>query len=86
MIHLFDPFLQFYLDMEFVLLFSSQGRFLSRNLHQVIRDIIDRAVEAVEATGIDPYRYKYSASAMFFFFFVSELINLNFFQIYEIFF
>ncbi|XP_059658515.1 exocyst complex component EXO84A [Cornus florida] len=47
---------QFYLDMEFVILFSSQGRYLSRNLHQVIKNIISRAIEAVAATGLDPYR------------------------------
>ncbi|KAL7164015.1 hypothetical protein ACSBR2_040010 [Camellia fascicularis] len=46
---------QFYLDMEFVILFSSQGRYLSRNLHQVIKNIIGRAIESVAATGIDPY-------------------------------
>uniref|UniRef100_A0A5B6YRN4 Exocyst component Exo84 C-terminal domain-containing protein n=1 Tax=Davidia involucrata TaxID=16924 RepID=A0A5B6YRN4_DAVIN len=47
---------QFYLDMEFVILFASQGRYLSRNLHQVIKNIIGRALEAVAATGLDPYR------------------------------
>ncbi|OVA13460.1 hypothetical protein BVC80_8173g10 [Macleaya cordata] len=46
---------QFYLDMEFVILFSSQGRYLSRHLHQVIKDIIARALEAFAATGMDPY-------------------------------
>ncbi|GAV65363.1 Vps51 domain-containing protein [Cephalotus follicularis] len=46
---------QFYLDMEFVMLFSSQGRYLSRNLHQVIKNIIAKAIEAVHATGTDPY-------------------------------
>ncbi|KAK3038614.1 hypothetical protein RJ639_027277 [Escallonia herrerae] len=46
---------QFYLDMEFVILFSSQGRYLSRNLHQVIKNIIGRAIEAVTATRVDPY-------------------------------
>ncbi|KAL6187404.1 hypothetical protein ACLB2K_038803 [Fragaria x ananassa] len=46
---------QFYLDMQFVLLFASQGRYLSRHLHQVIKNIIARAIEAVHATGIDPY-------------------------------
>ncbi|KAF5207917.1 Exocyst complex component exo84b like [Thalictrum thalictroides] len=46
---------QFYLDMEFVILFSSQGRYLSRNLHQVIKNIIARAIDAVAATGMDPY-------------------------------
>ncbi|KAL3841014.1 hypothetical protein ACJIZ3_025605 [Penstemon smallii] len=46
---------QFYLDMEFVILFSSQGRYLSRNLHQVIKNIIGRAIEAVQASNIDPY-------------------------------
>ncbi|KAI3904208.1 hypothetical protein MKX01_022108 [Papaver californicum] len=37
---------QFYLDMEFVTLFASQGRYLSLNLHQVIKDIIARVLEA----------------------------------------
>lgn len=46
--------------MQFVLLFASQGRYLSRHLHQVIKNIIARAIEAVHATGIDPYRYKTS--------------------------
>ncbi|KAL1808311.1 hypothetical protein ACET3Z_025301 [Daucus carota] len=46
---------QFYLDMQFVILFASRGRYLSRNLHQVIKNIIGRAIEAVAATKIDPY-------------------------------
>ncbi|KAJ4711228.1 Exocyst complex component EXO84A [Melia azedarach] len=46
---------QFYLDMEFVMLFSAQGRYLSRNLQQVIKNIIARAIDVVAATGIDPY-------------------------------
>ncbi|XP_027772149.1 exocyst complex component EXO84A-like [Solanum pennellii] len=46
---------QFYLDMEFVILFASQGRYLSRNLQQVIKNIIGRAIEAVAASHIDPY-------------------------------
>ncbi|KAL2945353.1 Exocyst complex component EXO84A, partial [Bienertia sinuspersici] len=46
---------QFYLDMEFVMLFASQGRFLSRNLQQVAKNIISRAIDAVSASGIDPY-------------------------------
>ncbi|OWM89591.1 exocyst complex component EXO84A [Punica granatum] len=46
---------QFYLDMEFVILFSSQGRYLSRHLHQVIKNIIERAIESIASTGIDPY-------------------------------
>ncbi|KAK3223150.1 hypothetical protein Dsin_010175 [Dipteronia sinensis] len=46
---------QFYLDMEFVMLFSSEGRYLSRNLQQVIKNIIERAIDVVAATGIDPY-------------------------------
>ncbi|KAL0364128.1 UNVERIFIED_CONTAM: Exocyst complex component EXO84A [Sesamum angustifolium] len=46
---------QFYLDMEFVILFSSQGRYLSRNLHQVMKNVISRAIEAVQANGIDPF-------------------------------
>ncbi|XP_065864299.1 exocyst complex component EXO84A [Euphorbia lathyris] len=47
---------QFYLDMEFVLLFASEGRYLSRNLHQAIKNIITRAIDAVSATGVDPER------------------------------
>ncbi|KAL1569931.1 exocyst complex component EXO84A-like [Salvia divinorum] len=46
---------QFYLDMEFVILFASQGRYLSRNLHQVMKNVIARAIEAVKANNIDPY-------------------------------
>ncbi|XP_047309727.1 exocyst complex component EXO84A [Impatiens glandulifera] len=46
---------QFYLDMEFVILFASQGRYMSRNLQQVIKNIIARAIEAVAASGTDPY-------------------------------
>ncbi|KAF5443240.1 hypothetical protein F2P56_035813 [Juglans regia] len=46
---------QLYLDMEFVILFTSQGRYLSRHLHQVIKNIISRAIDAVAATGLDPY-------------------------------
>lgn len=38
------------------MLFASQGRFLSRNLQQVAKNIIARAIDAVSATGIDPYR------------------------------
>ncbi|XP_066365582.1 exocyst complex component EXO84B-like [Miscanthus floridulus] len=46
---------QFYLDMQFVILFG-QGRFLSRHVHQVILGIIDRAMRAFSATGMDPDR------------------------------
>ncbi|KAK1365817.1 Exocyst complex component EXO84A [Heracleum sosnowskyi] len=46
---------QFYLDMQFVILFASQGRYLSRHLHQVIKNIIGRAIDAVAATKVDPY-------------------------------
>ncbi|KAK4371030.1 hypothetical protein RND71_010505 [Anisodus tanguticus] len=44
--------------MEFVILFASQGRYLSRNLQQVIKNIIGRAIEAVAASKIDPYRHQ----------------------------
>ncbi|XP_042450638.1 exocyst complex component EXO84B-like [Zingiber officinale] len=44
---------QFYLDMQFVILFG-QGRFLSRNVHQVIVEIIDRAMHAFSSTGMNP--------------------------------
>lgn len=50
---------QLYLDMQFVMIFSSQGRYLSRHLHQAIKNIISRAIEAVAATGLDPNRYIY---------------------------
>lgn len=48
-------FLQFYLDMQFVILFG-QGRFLSRHVHQVIIDVIERAMAAFSATGMNPDR------------------------------
>lgn len=46
---------QFYLDMKFVICFASQGRYLSRNLHRVVNEIISKAMAAVAATGVDPY-------------------------------
>ncbi|KAI3455714.1 hypothetical protein Pfo_012381 [Paulownia fortunei] len=46
---------QFYLDMKFVMCFASQGRYLSRNLHRVVNDIISKAMAAFAATGMDPY-------------------------------
>lgn len=42
--------------MQFVIIFG-QGRFLSRHVHQVILDIIDRAMAAFSATGMNPDRY-----------------------------
>ncbi|KAA3489448.1 exoc8 [Gossypium australe] len=47
------PFL--YLDIKFVIFFASQGRYLSRNLHRVVNDIIAKAMAAFAATGMDPY-------------------------------
>ncbi|XP_074558003.1 exocyst complex component EXO84B-like [Curcuma longa] len=44
---------QFYLDMQFVILFG-QGRFLSRHVHQVIIDVIERVMAAFSATGMNP--------------------------------
>jgi hypothetical protein len=44
--------------MQFVILFG-QGRFLSRHVHQVILEIIDRAMRAFSATGMDPDRYQF---------------------------
>ncbi|KAJ9554376.1 hypothetical protein OSB04_018421 [Centaurea solstitialis] len=44
---------QFYLDMQFVILFASKGRYLSRNLHQVIKNIISRVMDAVTAANAD---------------------------------
>ncbi|KAK3427867.1 hypothetical protein EUGRSUZ_F04008 [Eucalyptus grandis] len=46
---------QFYLDMKFVMCFASQGRYLSRNLHRVVNEIISKAIAAFSATGMDPY-------------------------------
>ncbi|KAG8098644.1 hypothetical protein GUJ93_ZPchr0013g35647 [Zizania palustris] len=44
---------QFYLDMQFVILFG-KGRFLSRHVHGVILDIIERVMAAFSATGMNP--------------------------------
>ncbi|KAJ6892739.1 hypothetical protein NC651_025830 [Populus alba x Populus x berolinensis] len=46
----------FYLDMKFVMCFASQGRYLSRNLHRVVNEIISKAVAVFSATGMDPDR------------------------------
>ncbi|KAJ0488438.1 putative cullin repeat-like-containing domain superfamily, exocyst component Exo84 [Helianthus annuus] len=46
---------QFYLDIQFVILFASQGRYLSRNLYRALKEIIDKALAAFSATGMDPY-------------------------------
>ncbi|KAK2969960.1 hypothetical protein RJ640_008300 [Escallonia rubra] len=46
---------QLYLDMKFVICFASQGRYLSRNLHRVVNEIISKAMTAFSATGMDPY-------------------------------
>lgn len=48
--------LQFYLDMKFVICFASQGRYLSRNLHRVVNEIISKAMAAFASTGMDPNR------------------------------
>ncbi|KAL0562175.1 hypothetical protein IC582_002627 [Cucumis melo] len=45
---------QFYLDMKFVMCFAAQGRYLSRNLHRVVNEIISKAMAAFATTGIDP--------------------------------
>lgn len=37
--------------------FAAQGRYLSRNLHRVVNEIISKAMAAFAATGIDPDRY-----------------------------
>ncbi|GAV59918.1 Vps51 domain-containing protein [Cephalotus follicularis] len=46
---------QFYLDLKFVICFASQGRYLSRNLHRVVNEIISRAMATFSGTGMDPY-------------------------------
>ena len=56
-IELFLVHVQFYLDIKFVIFFASQGRYLSRNLHRVVNEIIAKAMAAFAATGMDPYRY-----------------------------
>lgn len=43
--------------MKFIVHFSSQGRFLSRNLHRSIKENISRAMDAFAITGVDPNRY-----------------------------
>ncbi|KAI3711927.1 hypothetical protein L1987_70476 [Smallanthus sonchifolius] len=45
----------FYLDMKFVISFAFQGRYLSRNLDRAVNDIINKALAAFPATGVDPY-------------------------------
>ncbi|GAB4841891.1 Exocyst complex component exo84b [Ancistrocladus abbreviatus] len=45
---------QFYLDMRFVILCASQGRYLSRNLARVFNEIISKAMTAFASTGMDP--------------------------------
>lgn len=45
---------QFVLDMQFVIQFASQGRYFSRHMHQVIKDIILRAMNAFASSGMDP--------------------------------
>ncbi|GAB4849966.1 Exocyst complex component exo84b [Ancistrocladus abbreviatus] len=47
---------QFYLDLRFVLLFASQGRYVSRNLVRVVNEIISRVMTAFASTGMDPDR------------------------------
>ncbi|XP_022716527.1 exocyst complex component EXO84B-like isoform X3 [Durio zibethinus] len=46
---------QLYLDIKFVICFASQGRYLSRNLHRVVNEIIAKAMAAFASTGMDPY-------------------------------
>ncbi|KAE8700573.1 UDP-glycosyltransferase 90A1 [Hibiscus syriacus] len=50
-----SPIFQLYLDRKFVICFASQGRYLSRNLHRVVNEIIVKAMAAFAATGMDPY-------------------------------
>lgn len=67
--------MQLYLDMQFVMIFSSQGRYLSRHLHQAIKNIIGRAIDAVAATGIDPMRYIYMMRLSIFLFLLLHSTN-----------
>ncbi|OMP04496.1 hypothetical protein COLO4_09583 [Corchorus olitorius] len=55
----------FYLDIKFVICFASQGRYLSRNLHRVVNEIIAKAMAAFAATGMDPYRLPNSGMPVF---------------------
>lgn len=48
---------QLYLDMQFVMIFASQGRYLSRTLSHAVKEIIATAMGAVAASGLDPNRY-----------------------------
>lgn len=45
---------QLFLDMRFVMHFANQGRYLSRNLHRVLNEVITKAMQAFAATGLDP--------------------------------
>jgi hypothetical protein len=45
---------QFVLDMQFVIQFASQGIYFSRHMHQVIKDIILRKMNAFASSGRNP--------------------------------
>eukprot|EP01018_Ginkgo_biloba_P013357 Gb_20183 [translate_table: standard] len=45
---------QFLLDMQFVVQFASEGRYLSRHMQQVVKDIISKAMNMFTASGMDP--------------------------------
>lgn len=45
---------QFVLDMQFIIQIASHGRYLNRQIRQVVADIITRAVEAFSKSGLDP--------------------------------
>lgn len=47
---------QFVLDMQFVIQVAINGRFSSRHMRQVVNDVTARAVTAFTATGGDPHR------------------------------
>lgn len=59
---------QFYLDLQFVIHFASEGRYLSRNLHQVIKNIISRALGSIVSAGGDPDRFLFFFFTLFCFF------------------
>lgn len=56
--------LQFVLDMQFVIQVASHGRYSSRHMRQVVSDIISRAVNALATTGMDPNRWEEYASSL----------------------
>ena len=65
--------IQFVLDMQFVIQVAINGRFSSRHMRQVVNDVTARAVTAFAATGGDPHR----SVLIGFFSFVTDSISVQ---------